>query len=66
MAQIKESYPSGCSDKEIKELLQGYSNLSQEPFFYRKNRSFIAIIARTVLAKEKRRSNLCSSLKPSD
>lgn len=25
MAQIRENYPSGCSDKEIKELLQGYS-----------------------------------------
>lgn len=25
MAQIKENYPAGCSDEEIKELLQGYS-----------------------------------------
>lgn len=25
MAQIKENYPAGCSEKEIKELLQGYS-----------------------------------------
>jgi hypothetical protein len=25
MAQIQENYPSGCTNKEIKELLQGYS-----------------------------------------